>query len=203
MRHCRAFTFFLHIAILIMVALSLLGCRKKTKKKDEEEKTAPKSTRANEAAPTRNEPMTESRINAFRLVETEGRENEAAQKVWELVAAEARGETEDCVELSDVTLRFFKENEIVGTVTSRKGTFDRKKQSGSMMDDVVGESSEGYRIEAERIDWRKDKEEIRAECPVKIIFGESVIQGHGLTASVNLKVFETHNVKGRVVINEG
>jgi len=192
----------LTVFMAVLVAFFLSGCRKKSEKTREDE-ASKENAPTEKTAPTEKRPITESTINAFRLVETEARENEDAQKVWELVAAEARGETEDRVDLSDVTLRFFKEDEVVGTITSRKGTFDRKKRSGSMMDEVVGKSSEGYRIEAERVDWRKDTEEIRAECPVKIMFGESVIHGKGLTASVNLKVFETHDVKGRVVIDEG
>jgi len=180
----------------------LCGCRKK-KDSGMEGKAVQKKAGPASTVSTQDQSMMESTIHAFRMVETEGRENEDARKVWELVAAEARGETEERVNLSDVTLRFFRENEVVGTITGQTGMFDRKKQSGSMQGDVVGWSSEGYRIETESIQWVKETMLIEAEGMVKIFFGDSEIQGQGLTASVSLKEFKTHNVKGRVVIDEG
>lgn len=143
----------------------------------------------------------ESTINAFRLVETSGEENEEAERVWELTAASARQEGSAGVySLEDVTLKFFKDNAVAGTLTGRKGSFDQEEQKGTLSGGIQGDSSEGYRVETSSLSWEKKTEKITTSDPVTISFGDSSVEGSGLDASLSMRTFTTKNVKGRIVI---
>ena len=187
-----------------------VGCKKKASQPPSPPRKAPEGTPVAESAvstsatsATPGQASGSSTIYAFKLAETTSVPGGGIDKVWELTAASATQQGQDGpFELEDVTLKFFKDNQVAGTLTGKKGSFDEKARKGGLSGGISGESSEGYLVSTDTLKWEKATEEISTEDPVKITFGESAIEGSGLKASLTMKRFKTTNVRGRVIVEE-
>lgn len=158
------------------------------------EAPAPATDTAAEAPP---EQITED----LRVVETT-----MGKRIWVLQADEAvEDPTSHKTLLTGVTVYFYdSDGELESTLTAREGEADRDTRHLVSRGDVVVETSEGYLLETEVLEWDNGRKKILSDQPVRITQGRNVYTGVGLVSDPGLDAFEIlEDFRGTVIDDAG
>jgi LPS export ABC transporter protein LptC len=108
----------------------------------------------------------------------------------------------DITRAEDIQVDFHDDGRKVSVLTAKEGFLDadgRLRAQGN----VVVLSTEGYRLETEKLYWDRTQRKIRSEEFVRLTKGSDVLTGYGLTTDANLALVNIErDVQGTVVGRE-
>ncbi len=124
------------------------------------------------------------------------RELDGERVVWELTAKEGRYvRGEGTVFLKEVELIFYSRSGETYTLTAREGRYDERYGNVRLTGDVVGTSSDGYRVLTDSLLYRAREGLIETDDKVVVKGPDMVIEGVGLQIDIDRSLF---TMKGRV-----
>ncbi len=118
-----------------------------------------------------------------RMKYTETREG---VKEWELEAASVRYfQDENMVFLEKVKATFFGKNQESYTLVGERGRFNTQTKAIEVFDGVRIESSDGYRMQTQTLEYRAEKRELRTSDPVEMSGPQLDVRGRGLVVELD------------------
>lgn len=124
------------------------------------------------------------------------KEMDGERVVWELRAEEGRYyRDKGYIELSRVRMRFYSKDGKTYDLSGREGKYYQKTGNLFLSGNVVGISSNGYRIDTDSLLYRAREGVIETEDPVIIKGRDMVVKGRGLLIDVRRSLF---SLKGGV-----
>ncbi len=124
------------------------------------------------------------------------KEMDGERLVWELRADEGRYYRDrGYVELRGVRMRFYSKDGKTYDLSGKEGRYYQGKGDLSLSGDVVGISSDGYRIETDSLLYRAKEGIIETEDMVSIRGKDMKVRGKGLWIDVKRSLF---SLKGQV-----
>jgi LPS export ABC transporter protein LptC len=173
------------IALSLLLALAPSGC---------DDAAGPEDESGAETVP-------DQITTELRVVETT-----MGHRIWVLEADEAVDDpgTRKTF-LTSVTLYFYdRDGKLESTLTAREGEADRDTRHLISRGDVVVETSEGYLLETEVLEWDNGRKKILSDQPVRITQGRNVYTGIGLVSDPGLDSFEIlEDFRGTVIDDAG
>ncbi len=138
-------------------------------------------------SPTKNlspqESVSTADLQLDRMKYTETREG---VKEWELEAASVRYfQDENMVFLEKVKATFFGKNQESYTLVGERGRFNTQTKAIEVFDGVRIETSDGYRIQTQTLEYRAEKRELRTSDPVEMSGPQLDVRGTGLVVELD------------------
>ena len=129
------------------------------------------------------EPVSTADLQLDRMKYTETREG---VKEWELEAASVRYfQDENMVFLEKVKATFFGKNQESYTLVGERGRFNTQTKAIEVFDGVRIESSDGYRMQTQTLEYRAEKRELRTSDPVEMSGPQLDVRGTGLVVELD------------------
>jgi len=129
------------------------------------------------------EPVSTADLQLDRMKYTETREG---VKEWELEAASVRYfQDENMVFLEKVKATFFGKNQESYTLVGERGRFNTQTKTIEVFDGVRIESSDGYRMQTQTLEYRAEERELRTSDPVEMSGPQLDVRGTGLVVELD------------------
>ena len=129
------------------------------------------------------EPVSTADLQLDRMKYTETREG---VKEWELEAASVRYfQDENMVFLEKVKATFFGKNQESYTLVGERGRFNTQTKAIEVFDGVRIESSDGYRMQTQTLEYRAEERELRTSDPVEMSGPQLDVRGTGLVVELD------------------
>jgi LPS export ABC transporter protein LptC len=129
------------------------------------------------------EPAIAADLQLKRVKYTETREG---IKEWELEAASARYfQNENTLFFEEVKATFFGKNQDTYVLVGERGKFNTQTKAIEVFNGVKLDSSDGYRMRTQRLQYQADKRELKTSDPVEMSGPQLQIQGTGLIVELD------------------
>lgn len=122
-------------------------------------------------------------FEGFHMVATRGNKLE-----WEFYARAAQVyEKIRVAKAQDIRVVYWRNNEVVSTLTARRGVIQTDNNNLRAEDNVEMISKEGVRLLTERLQWDQVRQKIYTDLPVRVERKGSILTGVGLETDSELK----------------
>jgi LPS export ABC transporter protein LptC len=100
-----------------------------------------------------------------------------------------------------VKLNFYKNNNLISTLTSEKAEIDEKNNLLKAIVNVTLSDTEGKKLKSSSLFWNRDNDEIYTNENVTIKTKDEIIYGSGFKSDSRFEKYYIKNVKGKFSLN--
>ena len=100
-----------------------------------------------------------------------------------------------------VKLNFYKNNNLISTLTSEKAEIDEKNNLLKAIVNVTLSDTEGKKLKSSSLFWNRDNDEVYTNENVTIKTKDEIIYGSGFKSDSRFEKYYIKNVKGKFSLN--